>query len=474
MKNLAFIFILSILFAGSVGAQNRNTARKLFNEGKYAEAKPMFEKLLKSNPKNSEYSYWYAVCCYETGDSAEIRPLLEFAASRKIVNAYRYLGDYCRDRKNYPEAADFYGNFIDMTSDDSLHSVYQKRYTEVSKLNRMVMNCEKICFVDSFVVEKEKFLSAYRMGGEGGQITTNAEFFADESLPGYLYCSERGLDIYFSDVDEDSDTLMKLYHNSKVGDEWGRAFPLVGFDTRGNDDYPFMLADGVTLYFASDGEGSIGGYDLFMTRLDTENGRFLRPDHLAMPFNSTANDYMLAINEVANLGWFASDRNQPEGYVCVYVFIPNPDKEKYGGENFQALLQYAEIASIAATQTDAETMRKARQQLTMLLYEQNTSVRKGDFLFVIDDRLDYKSLSDFKSAKARTLFAEWQKRTAQHVRNVALLQQKRDEYAASNSSARNRMRNTILSLEQKVESEAGELYEMECEIRRLEQETLYR
>ena len=183
---------------------------------------------------------------------------------------------------------------------------------------------------------------------------------------------------------------------------------------------------------------------------------------------------MLAINEVANIGWFASDRNQPEGYVCVYVFIPNPDKEKYGGENFQALLQYAEIASIAATQTDAETMRKARQQLTMLLYEQNTSVRKGDFLFVIDDRFDYKSLSDFKSAKARTLFAEWQKRTAQHVRNVALLQQKRDEYAASNSSARNRMRNTILSLEQKVESEAGELYEMECEIRRLEQEVLYR
>ena len=235
-----------------------------------------------------------------------------------------------------------------------------------------------------------------------------------------------------------------------------------------------MLADGVTLYFASDGEGSIGGYDLFVTRLDTETGRFLRPDHLAMPFNSTANDYMLAINEVANLGWFASDRNQPEGYVCVYVFVPNPDNETYEANDFDELLSYSKIASLAATQTDENVLRKARQQLTMLLYEQNTASRKGDFLFVIDDRFEYKSLSEFKSMKARSLFTEWQKRSKAQRQNVKLLQQKRDEFAAANVAVKNRMRNAILTLERKVESEEEALKRMELDIRRLEQEVLYK
>lgn len=473
MRYFSLTIIFCLLFAGGVVAQNRNTARKLFTEGKYSEAKPMFEKLLKSNKQNSEYSYWYAVCCYETGDTVNVVPLLEFAASRKIVNAYRYLGDIHLRNDNYPDAIEYYGDFVDATKDDSLRSVYQKKLSEISKFKRMVMNCEKICFVDSFVVAKDNFLSAYKMGAECGYITTNAKFFDDESLPGYLNCSERGLDIYFSDVDEQT-SLMKLYHNSKVADEWGRALPLNGIETKGNDNYPFMLADGVTLYFASDGEGSIGDYDLFVTRLDLETGRFLRPDHLAMPFNSPANDYMLAINEVANLGWFASDRNQPDGYVCVYVFVPNPDKEKYESDDFAQLLQYSRIASVAATQDDEAVMRKARQQLAMLMYEQNAGAKKGDFVFVIDDRYDYKSLSDFKSAKARAMFVEWQKRTKQQRQNVSLLEQRRDEFATSNAVARNRMRNTILTLERNVESEEEALLLMEKEIRRLEQEVLYK
>ena len=107
--------------------------------------------------------------------------------------------------------------------------------------------------------------------------------------------------------------------------------PVAGFDTGGNDDFPFLLSDGTTLYFASDGEGSIGGYDIFVSRMNTEDGCFLRPDNLGMPFNSPANDYMMAINEVANLGWFASDRNQPQGKVCVYVFVPNDKRVKVDG-----------------------------------------------------------------------------------------------------------------------------------------------
>lgn len=46
-----------------------------------------------------------------------------------------------------------------------------------------------------------------------------------------------------------------------------------------------------------------------------------------MPFNSPANDYMYAIDEFNNIGWFASDRYQPDNKVCIYVFVPNSSKK---------------------------------------------------------------------------------------------------------------------------------------------------
>ena len=49
-------------------AQTLNEAKQLYNEGQYAEAKPVFEKLVKQSPNNSSYNLWYGACCFETGE----------------------------------------------------------------------------------------------------------------------------------------------------------------------------------------------------------------------------------------------------------------------------------------------------------------------------------------------------------------------------------------------------------------------
>ena len=331
MKRILFTIFLT-LFSLTALPQSRSALKKLFDKGNYVEAKAMAAKLLKRYPNNSEYNYWYAVSCMETGDTVDVQEMLEFAASRKIVNANRYLGDWHFSKENYPAAIECYEAFLESTKNDSLRVAFSRKVQLATNIRRMVMNAGKICVVDSFVVAKDNVLSAYRLGEDVGLVTSNARYFDDSSLPGYLNETERGMDIFFSDYGEYNDSLMKLYRNSKVADEWGTPVELEGFDTHGNDDYPFMSTDGVTLYFASDGDGSIGGYDIFVTRFDTEDGYYLRPDNIGMPFNSTANDYMLVIDEVSDLGWFATDRNQPEGLVCVYVFVPG-GREKYNSSS---------------------------------------------------------------------------------------------------------------------------------------------
>jgi tetratricopeptide (TPR) repeat protein len=476
MKRIYLVVAFSLV-ASAMLAQSRTAAKKLFEAGNYAEAKPMFGKLLADSPKNGEYNYWYAVCCVETGDTVDVGDMLEFAATRKITNAYRYLGDYHFGKMNFPRASECYDAFLEKNKDDSLRVVFSKRAVKARNVARMVMNADRICVIDSFVVDKNDFLSAYRIGDDAGLIEKSSVYFDDDGLQGFVNETGRGLDIFFSDLEsEDDGALMKLYHNTKVGDEWGSAKRIEGFDTYGNDNYPFMGSDGVTLYFASDGEGSIGGYDIFMSRMDLDDGSFLRPDNVGMPFNSTANDYMLVFNEVEGLGWFASDRNQPEGYVCVYLFIMPEGVEKYDSEEigYERMLHYASISSIADTQTDAEAVRKARQRYAMLLYMQAEEADNGDFLYVIDDTRDYTVLSDFKSRKARDMFADWQVRTKRLESDIKSLDELRDAYSSAGNAEKRRMSQSILSLEDKVERELTELERLELEIRRVEQQELYK
>ena len=77
----------------TVSAQNQEQAKKLFNAGKYAEAKPAFQKLIKRNPKNGSLNYWYGVCLYETGESDKCLPYLKHAAEREVreANLFRQL-----------------------------------------------------------------------------------------------------------------------------------------------------------------------------------------------------------------------------------------------------------------------------------------------------------------------------------------------------------------------------------------------
>lgn len=474
MKKIYLILLLSFISLPLM-AQSRSALKKLFDEGNFAEAKEMAGKLLKRYPKNSEYSYWYAASCYETGDSVDVA-LLEFAASRKIANAYRYLGDSYFDMMDFPRAQENYDIFLESVKDDSLRVVFSKKSVRARNAARMVMNTRKICIVDSFVVKKDELLSAYKVGNDAGVVARSSDYFGEEGMPGFVNETERGLDMFFSDYEiEDAESFMKLYHNSKVGDEWGSAKQIEGFDTYGNDNYPFMGADGITLYFASDGEGSIGGYDIFMTRMDPEDGSFLKPSNIGMPFNSTANDYMLVINEIAGLGWFASDRNQPDGLVCVYLFVQSDD-ERYDADalGYEKMLRYASISSVADTQTDAEVVRKARKQYAMLVYADAGKEKKGDFLYVIDDMRDYTKLGDFKSEEARKMFVAWQSRQKKFEEDVELLEKRRDAYTAASNSEKQRMANSILSLEKKIENEQLQLEKMELEIRRLEQQKLYK
>ena len=82
-------------------------------------------------------------------------------------------------------------------------------------------------------------------------------------------------------------------------------------NTDSDEQAPFFHADGRSLYFMSDGHPGMGGFDLFVTRLDTSN-RWLEPYNLGYPLNTSANEGALTVAIDGRTAYYASDAAQAQ------------------------------------------------------------------------------------------------------------------------------------------------------------------
>ena len=482
MKSVRIKYVFSVVaalmvFSGTASAQTlEQLARQNFLAGKYAEAKPQFQRCLKTAPRDGRINYWYGACCIETGEMEEALPYLEFAASKKVQNAYRYLARYYYAKGDYADAAENIEIFLSNADPNDTLYVQQTEFLQEIRLRQKFMHrVEKVVFIDSVVVEKPSFLQAYHPGSDAGGIYTLDEYFDNNnSIDGTVFLSEMG-NRRWQACETDSGRIA-LSTSYRMTDSWSSPQQVEGLPDEGDSNYPFMLSDGITFYYANNGPESMGGYDLFVTRYNPDTDKFLRSENLGMPFNSTDNDYMMVIDEMNGLGWFATDRRQPEGFVCVYTFIWNNGKKTYYDaetDGAAAIRRAANIVSIAETQTDEDAVRKAQQSLfKLMLGEQNvlsgSSSSRADFTFVLDDLKDYHHLSDFHSAEARGLYESYLK-TKQELSVVASkLESKREAYTTATPKKREELAEELTILEADYDALAEEVVSLEKRARNVE------
>lgn len=349
--------------------------------------------------------------------------------------------------------------------------IEQKDNAQEMKRKQMVAATQKILFIDSVVVDKQHFLAAYRFSSESGEILTYSDFFKENEQPNaYAYVNELGDKCYFSE--EDSVGNMRLYSVDKLGKEWTKPMLLKGLDDENLNvlNYPFVLNDGLTLYFAAKGKESLGGYDIFVTRFDSGSGSFLKPENMGMPFNSEANDYMMIIDEQDSIGWFASDRNQTEGKVCIYMFVPAETRQTYADDGLtqEQLESRAKIGRIADSWGDGKARQKALTRLKNIASAQKEATSNGDFKFVVNDQTVYSRLSDFRTQEGRNMMQKLQTLKAQYANLSNALTNARNFYSTANTADRKALTSEILQSEQQLESLGNEINSLEKGIRNKE------
>lgn len=472
MKRIKLI-IISALFCVFANAQTLQQGRNLFLQGDYEKAKPIMLKYLKQKPDDASRNYWYGVCCMETGEREKALPYLEKAAAKKIFKAYRVMGEYYLSKEDYQPAITNLEAFVKgISADKELHDqALEDSLTMVTDslkvLFRMLRNTSRICFIDSFVVSKEELFSTYIVGESTGSFYPSAQFFDDDS-EGEVFLPETGQNILYSRLTPQG--VFRFFSKFKSFDRWTDETPVNGLDTDGDLRYPFLQNDGITIYYAASGSESMGGLDIFVSRYSTATGKYLKPENIGMPFNSEANDYLYVIDEDNNLGWFATDRRQPEGMVCVYVFIPSERYQKYNYDNGDTLAIHraARLTSISDTQSDLNAVRAARQRLTLLRYELSEKAEQGSFSYIIDDVTTYHSLDDFKCPDAAKLYERWTELKHQYDTDLAKLNKQRDDYVNASRQEKERMTKQMLEFEEKVLKTEQQVMKMENDIRTTE------
>lgn len=318
---------------------------------------------------------------------------------------------------------------------------------------------DKLIIVDSIVIDKKDFLKAYPMHEDLGFLSMTDKGDAvsyQTQLNGMLLTPQ------LMKVEEGEQLQMtrSYLENGKVIE----AETVKGLGVDGDINYPFLMPDGQTFYFAARSNDGYGNYDLYVTRYDSESKQFYQAENMGYPYNSYANDYMMVIDENAGVGWFASDRYQPQDKVCVYTFIPNQSRQTIDYEStdlgvVRASASLQSIAAIPLTEEQQQSKANARKRIKNLASTTATA-KHMDFEFVLNDAKTCYTLSDFKSAEAKKLCSDW----IQKTKNLAALNEQLQQMRDVSPTARQQ----ILNLETRVVELQAEVRSLEKSIRSTE------
>ncbi|WP_338409192.1 OmpA family protein [uncultured Flavobacterium sp.] len=123
--------------------------------------------------------------------------------------------------------------------------------------------------------------------------------------------------LYFASDMPGSIGASDLYKVSIDGQNYGKPINLgTKINTEARESFPF-ISDQNEIFFASDGHQGLGGFDVFVSKIE-KNGSFNEVYNLGKPINSSNDDFAFLIDTETKRGFFSSNRPDGKGYDDIY------------------------------------------------------------------------------------------------------------------------------------------------------------
>ena len=324
---LVFLFA-SFTIIGQTESELKENADKLFEEEQYIDVTSSYLRLLSLNPKNVDYNFRYGTCLlFNSYQKKEALRYLRYAAAQNEVDrrAYYFYGKALHLNFQFDEAIKYYQKYI------SKIQKKDKRYS-VEREIKMCKNGKKLLstFTDIIVsekveIERGKFYQMYRnMSTVGGDILVSVDFQTKlDKKNGHIpivHYPENAQVIYYASYGETGASGKDIYMRKRLANnKWSDAQLLPGpVNTSEDEDFPFLHSRGDILYFSSKGHNSMGGYDIFMSRLDLNTNTFKSPENIDFAISSPDDDLFYVVDSSFQNAYFASSRQSQNGKLHVF------------------------------------------------------------------------------------------------------------------------------------------------------------
>lgn len=123
-----------------------------------------------------------------------------------------------------------------------------------------------------------------------------------------------GSDLYISKKVKSKKDSTKL--------EWGDPINLGSkINTKYNELYPYLVNDGKTLLFASEGHNSMGGFDIFYVKINLETLEVGTPKNIGYPINDTDDNTNISFTADKKTAYISTFRKDGYGNLDIYKLV---------------------------------------------------------------------------------------------------------------------------------------------------------
>lgn len=482
-QHLIIFIIFALLGRLSCYGQSAKQADDLFNAHEYAEARVIYDALLRKQPAHPLYLYRAARCAQELGDLEAAEDLFIKAGTKYPLRNF-FLGEIYYRQWRMAEAVTSYEAFL--TTIDEQHErwpVVQERIATAQVIARYLKHVSRIEVLGMKRVPKAKLLSVYSISEDNGIL-------AIDSL-GSSFTTQRGDRRYYSvRINEMTDSVPSsrtmLVCRQKLLEHWEEPDTLRATVNSGNTNtYPFVLTDGATLYFASDREGGLGGLDIYMTRYNAALGEWLPAENIGMPYNSPYDDYLYAVDESKGYAYFATNRHcSATDSVEVYqialgerTFLRGlPDNELVALARMDSIVplltvpdrQYADPIGLPSGARQGNPRVYSSESTARPSLPTNAHAVADSIFFVLNDAETYTHLSDFRSDSARTLYKQYIELEQIQSQAIEMLDSLRHQYYDADNDTRASLQARIPILSNEIDERKRTLRRTLSQVRALE------
>lgn len=326
---LTLLFITArVSFAQETEASVKEKAEILFNAEKFVEATPLYLHLVALNPRSTDYNYKYGTCLlFNSLKKQDAFKYLNYSITDPEIasDAYFYLGKAYHLNFQFDEAIKNYNIYLQK-------AVGKVKPTfEVARQIEMCENGKKLLstIFDIIVYEKKEidyasFFRLYNLSNIGGVILINSDYQSKvdkkrNHIP-LIHFPDKAQIVYYASYGETDRGHKDIYCRKKLPDgKWGLPQLVAGtVNTDSDEDFPYLSPNGEYLYFSSKGHNSMGGYDIFRSKINQETGRAGAPENLDFAISSPDNDLFYVVDSLEQNAYFASTRQSTNGKIHVY------------------------------------------------------------------------------------------------------------------------------------------------------------